>query len=671
MDLNWDALKISPTDKRTAKDVLSEFYGNEFSDKNFSDVFSKINASDFAQAYQAGLLPTVQESHDAVLNGEYIKNSNDYIVEKLYDIFDIGDYNGPTGFVSKGATFENVHIPQMSENDLNSITSSPFKSNFAVGDVSYMYDPATGQITRKGDGKVVSGVDEINQYAKDNYEQFPDDKNYSGSSGYLPITGGTGKPTGSAEGGSFGNTSYTPGAGSSAGGSSGSSGGYTGGTSYNPGGNASVGGYPASGGSGTGSSASGGSGTGKSGADVLADYLSSLRIDSDFSKNLNASRENLESKYGTLFEDIRTGDYTKKPYYQTILDSYGIAGDAAADDASASGAAANSGNLDSYAAANARRQQLAYKNAAQNAALNAYNTDIGNMLKTLSDLGVNVNDLYATWAGELDSQRGNAVNAYLGQIGADTDRYVSDNALAGDKYQSDTDRYLGELGLEGTKYQTDAEKQIASSQTALDKYIADLNAEMNKYNTDASVQMNADSNAAKKELAQLELEYNATIAELERKHELLMQEKSTASAERLAQIEKEIREIEAEKEAATAKYEADLKYAAEISKILTDNSNQGGASKDKDVSPGGKLTPTNSMYNSALAAYNKDGLSGLAEYLATVPAYDVDLLYQYAIENGKYYADDTASVNGYPSSKVPVTQGGSAAASNKNVSLYN
>lgn len=610
MSNKWDALNITPTDNRTAKDVLSEFYGKEYTNDDFADVFSKINAYDFAQAYQAGLIPTEKEARDAVKNGEYLKGSNDYIVEKLYDIFDIGDYNDPTGFVSKGATFENLHIPQMSENDLTSITSSPFKSNFAVGDVKYMYNPATGQITRKGDGKVVSGVDEINQYAKDNYKQFPDDKNYSGSSGYSPITGGTGKPTGSAEGGFFGNTSYTPGAGSAVGGSSGSSGGSTGGAPYNPGGNASAGGYPAS----------GGSGTGKSGADVLADYLSSLSIDSDFSKNLNASRENLESKYGTLFEDIRTGDYTKKPYYQTILDSYGIAGDAAADDASASGAAANSGNLDSYAAANAQRQQLAFKNAAQSAALNAYNAEVASLLKTLGDLGVNVNDLYKTWASELDSQRSGAVNAYLGQLGADTDKYVSDNALAGDKYMADTNKYLGDLDLAGTKYQTDAQK-----------YLGDLQAQIDKYKADAEVQINADKNAANKELAQLEITYNTTMADLDRKHELLKQEASTASAERIAQIEKEIREIEAEKEAATAKYKTDK--ALEESKYLADkeansyleglkyNTTTGGEIEVKD--------PTTEEYNKAVEIYEAEGSAALEKYIASLARGKQELVRSY------------------------------------------
>ena len=606
MSLNWEALKITGNDPRTAKDVLSELYGKEFSDEDFADVFGKINASDFAQAYQSGLLPTVQESRDAVLNGEYLKSSNDYIVEKLYDIFNIGEYEEPTGFVSKGATFENLHVPSISQDIIDRVTSSPFKSHFSVGDVGYTYDPSTGKITRDNDRQVVSGADEMNEYALDNYSQFPSDENGNGSrtgssvnGSYGGATGGfTGNITGGSNtGGVTVGSSYVPGTGSATGGTTG---GYVTGTTA---GGSSTGGV-----------------NGKTGADALADYLAALKIDSDFSKNLNTSRENIESKYNTLFEDLRTGDYTKEPYYQTILDSYGIKGDAAANDASASGAAANSGNLDSYAAANAQRQQLAFKNAAQSAALNAYNSEVASLLKTLGDLGVNVNDLYKTWAGELDSQRGNAVNAYLGQLGADTDKYVSDNALAGDKYIADTNKYLGDLDLAGTKYQTDAQK-----------YLGDLQAQIDKYKADAEIQINADKNTANKELAQLEITYNTTMADLDRKHELLKQEASTASAERIAQIEKEIREIEATKAELTEKYKTDK--ALEESKYLADkeassyleglkyNTTTGGEIEVKD--------PTTEEYNKAIEIYESEGSAALEKYIASLARGKQELVRSY------------------------------------------
>ena len=655
---NWEALNISPTDDRSAKDVLSEFYGKEYTNKYFADVFSKINAADFANAYQAGIIPTEEEARLAVKNGEYVKSSNDYIVEKLYDIFNLGEYEEPTGFVSKGATHDNIHIPQISQQSLDHTIASAGGSrgvHFSVGDASYFYNTKTGQIIRENDGKVVSGADEINQYARDNYQQFPDGANTGSSANdhYTSEDYSTG--IGYVDGSSYAGIPIMPGNGSATGGTDGSfGGGYTGGYPDVP----STGGYvvttPSVGGS-TGIT------VGKSGADALADYLSALKIDSDFSKNLNTSRENIESKYNTLFEDLRTGDYTKEPYYQTILDSYGIKGDAAANDASASGAAANGGNLDSYAAANAKRQELAYKNAAESAALNAYNSEVASLLKTLGDLGVNVNDLYKTWASELDSQRSGAVNAYLGQLGAETDRYVSDNTLAGDKYIADTNKYLGDLDLAGTKYQTEAQK-----------YLGDLQAQIDKYKADAEIQINADKNAANKELAQLEITYNTTMADLDRKHESLLQEKQTASAERIAQIEKEIREIEATKAEATSKYEADMKYATELLKASSEANKKAEDEAKVEEDANAKLKPTDSMKNSALKAYNEGGIEKLAEYLATVPAYDIDLLYEYAIANGTYNAGSAGNppaplidLNG----RVHVTQG--AAQQGTYPSLYN
>ncbi|MBQ3956775.1 MAG: hypothetical protein II680_12870, partial [Clostridia bacterium] len=68
---------------------------------------------------------------------------------------------------------------------------------------------------------------------------------------------------------------------------------------------------------------------------------------------------------------INNFDVTKQPYYQGIMDQYKLGGYNAAQGAYASGAANNGGNIDSYAAANANRQQLAFTTAGQQAALAA------------------------------------------------------------------------------------------------------------------------------------------------------------------------------------------------------------------------------------------------------------------------------------------------------------
>ena len=577
-------------------------------------IFDNIKASDMIQAYKDGVLPSTSDAMKAITNGEYFGTKNDYMNEVLSDIFGL-EYDKKSGFASNGASVYDYgwSDPVIQQQNLHAMLDGVTEQiTFDDNGERYTYDPATGNIIRGGDGKVVSNFNDLDPNSADKWSwNTGTSDNATGSSGSSSITGGTGGMGGgytdeSDYTPSTGNSTYVPSAGGTTSGSTGSS-------SYVP-----------STGTTAGGTTTGGSSTGvvngKTGADALADYLSALKIDSDFSKNLNTSRENIESKYNTLFEDLRTGDYTKEPYYQTILDSYGIKGDAAANDASASGAAANGGNLDSYAAANAQRQQLAFKNAAQSAALNAYNSEVASLLKTLGDLGVNVNDLYKTWASELDSQRSGAVNAYLGQLGADTDKYVSDNALAGDKYASDTNKYLGDLDLAGTKYQTDAQK-----------YLGDLQAQIDKYKADAEVQINADKDAANKELAQLEITYNTTMADLDRKHELLKQEASTASAERIAQIEKEIREIEASKAEATEKYKTDK--ALEESKYIADkeansyleglkyNTTTGGEIEVKD--------PTTEEYAKALEIYESEGSAALEKYIASLARGKQELVRSY------------------------------------------
>ena len=567
-------------------------------------IFDKISANDMIQAYKDGVLPSTSDAMKAIANGEYFGTKNDYMNETLSDIFGL-EYDKKSGFASNGASVYDYgwYDPVIQQQNLHAMLDGVTEEiTFDDNGERYTYDPATGNITRGGDGKVVGNFNDLDPNSTDKWTwNTGTSGNASGSAGSSSITGGTGNV-----GGGYNNeTDYTP---------------PTGNSTYVPstGGNV-TGNY-------TGGSVTGGTTTGsstgvvntKTGADALADYLSALKIDSDFSKNLNTSRENIESKYNTLFEDLRTGDYTQKPYYQTILESYGIKGDAAANNASASGAAANAGNLDSYAAANAQRQQLAFKNAAESAALNAYNSEVASLLQTLSDLGVNVNDLYKTWAGELDSQRSGAVNAYLGQLGADTDKYVSDNALAGDKYTSDTNKYLGDI------------------QATVDKYLGDLQASTDKYVTDANVQMNAANNAANKELADLEVKYNTEMAELDRKQELLKQEMVNASSERIAQIEKEIREIEASKAETTEKYKVDK--ALEESQYVADkeaNSYLEGLKYSGTTTEDVKVTdPTTEEYAKALEIYTTSGAAAADQYIASLARGKQDLVRKYLSEYG-------------------------------------
>lgn len=98
-------------------------------------------------------------------------------------------------------------------------------------------------------------------------------------------------------------------------------------------------------------------------------------------------------RYNDLYGYIKNTDYMSTPEGQSIMNLYKERGGLAAGDATAQAAGANSGNIDSYSAANANRQNLSYLNAGTGAVLNQKNSNVGNMLATLQSLGVDVGDL--------------------------------------------------------------------------------------------------------------------------------------------------------------------------------------------------------------------------------------------------------------------------------------
>lgn len=203
-------------------------------------------------------------------------------------------------------------------------------------------------------------------------------------------------------------------------------------------------------------------------------------------------------------------DYTQQSFYQPIMDSYNLFGQNAANGALASGASGNAGNIDSYAAANAARQQLAFTNAGHQAALAAAAQNQGSYLDLYGMMGANnsdlrlnnattmnaINNMYSTDANERQ-----AANDVIRQLFGDesAERVNATNAMV--------DKYLADLGLESTKYQTDAQERMntANNQSNLDLqklanelgvYQSDLELAAKKYGYDTEASMNSANNQA-------------------------------------------------------------------------------------------------------------------------------------------------------------------------------
>lgn len=233
---------------------------------------------------------------------------------------------------------------------------------------------------------------------------------------------------------------------------------------------------------------------------------------------------------------INNFDVTKQPYYDGIMSQYKLGGEDAANGVYANGSSENSGNIDSYAAANANRQQLAFTNAGNAAALQAAQQNATNWQNLYSQMSTDLTnrdsinsqniattaDMYATDANEranatnqlfnyinnesdnmttLEQQRlANALNQYIADLEAGTNKYISDNNLKGQMYVSDNDlagnKYISDNSLAGNKYMADKDylASIIASGNSLAglKYQADKNLEATLASLEAQKELNPD-----------------------------------------------------------------------------------------------------------------------------------------------------------------------------------
>ena len=110
---------------------------------------------------------------------------------------------------------------------------------------------------------------------------------------------------------------------------------------------------------------------------------------------IDSDRKDVQGKYNDIYnyanQDVtKTDEY--KSTYDNMMKKYDMSALNARDNAVASGGASNGGNIDSYAAANALRQQSALlaqgQQVSHQAGLDAYNSRISNVTNILNNLGV-------------------------------------------------------------------------------------------------------------------------------------------------------------------------------------------------------------------------------------------------------------------------------------------
>ena len=124
------------------------------------------------------------------------------------------------------------------------------------------------------------------------------------------------------------------------------------------------------------------------------DYISRTGTVRSNETAINQENDGLFAKYNQAYEDLtKTNPFTTAEA-KAIMGKYDLAGLQARDNAVASSGASNGGNIDSYASANAMRQQSALVNQGQMAVLDAHKQKIDNIRGILSDMGVNIDRVF-------------------------------------------------------------------------------------------------------------------------------------------------------------------------------------------------------------------------------------------------------------------------------------
>lgn len=154
---------------------------------------------------------------------------------------------------------------------------------------------------------------------------------------------------------------------------------------------------------------------------------------------------------------INNLDMTSMPWYDNLMAQYQLGGQNAAKGALATGASGNSGNIDSYAAANANRQQLAYTTAGTQAALDT----IAQQLAAYQ----NMYDSIGSHLGTMGAQNNDALN--IGAQYYQTDSAERQNALnqaaalEAQKYQAQIDELMAQITADTAQKQMETDYNTA------------------------------------------------------------------------------------------------------------------------------------------------------------------------------------------------------------------
>ena len=312
---------------------------------------------------------------------------------------------------------------------------------------------------------------------------------------------------------------------------------------------------------------------------------------------------------------INNFDYTEQSYFDPIMQSYQLKGSDAAKGQLAGGASGNSGNIDSYAAANANRQQLAFTNAGHEAARAAAQQNFGNWQQ-----------LYDAMSGNLQSM--GAINAQNLTSGANM--YATDSAerqaalagavgLADNEAQRRINAYLAKLTDDTTRYGIDADMQAArealafttadsEANRALERYLQEMADARGRYEIDTNAALSREAEQGAMDRLLAEITGQKELAGINNQAELEALAKQYGFEKELAGINNDAKMEQLRAELAAKDYETQI---SELIKALGIRQANGNPMIDEEAAYKALFSGKNDRSYAEMQAYLNNAIAGM------------------------------------------------------------
>lgn len=195
------------------------------------------------------------------------------------------------------------------------------------------------------------------------------------------------------------------------------------------------------------------------------DYISRSGTTRTKGTMVDQMNEDLYKRMTGELDDLKKTNPFETPEGKAILAKYNLAGLQGRDNAVASGSATNGGNIDSFAAANALRQQQALVSQGQTAAMDVHQQKVNNALKILEGIGVHVDRVYE----QDETAKNNQVDRDVKT--AAVTGVVPTSMLSKTPYYSQFFNEDGSLKDESIDYKAEIDKAVANGNTELAKVL--------------------------------------------------------------------------------------------------------------------------------------------------------------------------------------------------------